>query len=138
MLSRSELSRLEHYLHQHSDKNALIFLHHPPLPFGSAWLDQSRLINGDALFNIVDKYSQVQGILCGHAHQAYETHREGVSILSAPSTCIQFLPHSQKFALDTLAPGYRWLELHSDGTFKTGVERVKDFESTVDFTAGGY
>lgn len=138
LLSRAELSRLEHYLHEHSGKNTLIFLHHPPLPFGSAWLDQSRLINGDALFNIVDKHSSVRAILCGHVHQAYETYRESVSILSAPSTCIQFLPHSQKFALDTLAPGYRWLELHSSGTFKTGIERVKDFESTVDFTASGY
>jgi Icc protein len=138
LLGRTELSRLDHYLNQHNDKHAMLFLHHPPVPVGSAWLDKSRLTNPDDLFNITDKHSNVRGIISGHAHQAYETHRQGVPILTAPSTCIQFLSHSQQFALDTLSPGYRWIELLSDGKFKTGVERVKDFENTADFSAKGY
>jgi Icc protein len=137
-LSRSELSLLDHYLTEHADKNALVFLHHPPVPFGAAWLDKSRLINPDDLFNITEKHSHVRGIICGHAHQDYQTHHRGLPIISAPSTCIQFLPHQQEFTLDTLGPGYRWMELQSDGKFKVGVERVKDFENTVDFSAKGY
>lgn len=138
LLSRSELSRLEHFLSQHHDKHAMLFLHHPPVSVGSAWLDKSRLTNPDDLFNITDKHSNIRAIISGHAHQAYETHRQGVPILSTPSTCIQFLSHSQQFALDTLSPGYRWIELQADGKFKTGVERVKNFENTVDFSATGY
>jgi len=138
LVGRSELSRLDHYLGQHSDKHAALFLHHPPVPVGSAWLDQSRLTNSEDLFNITDKHSNVCGIFSGHAHQDYQTHRQGVPILTAPSTCIQFLSHSQQFSLDTVAPGYRWIELLPEGKFKTGVARVKDFENTVDFSAKGY
>ncbi len=138
LLNHTELSRLEHYLHQYPQKNTLIFLHHPPIELGAAWLDQSRLVNGEELLSLVEKYPQVQGIICGHVHQAYETYYKNISILSAPSTCIQFLPNSQRFALDTVAPGYRWIELASNGKYKTGIERVKEFENTADFTAEGY
>lgn len=137
-LSRTELSQLDHYLGEHTDKHAMLFLHHPPVAFGSAWLDKSRLTNPDDLFNIVNKHKHVSAIMCGHAHQDYQTHHQGIPIISAPSTCIQFLPHHHEFALDTLAPGYRWIELASNGKFKTGVERIKEFNNTVDFSAKGY
>lgn len=138
LLSHTELSRLAHYLEQDSTKDTLIFLHHPPVPVGAAWLDQSRLINAEALFECVDKYATVRGIICGHVHQVFEGYHKHIALLSSPSTCIQFLPLSHKFALDTLAPGYRWIELQQDGNFKTGVERVKNFENTADFMAEGY
>ena len=54
------------------------------------------------------------------------------------STCIQFHPDSFDFVLDTVNPGYRWLDLNADGTLKTGVSRVKNKRYAVDFSGIGY
>jgi len=138
MLGRTELSKLEYYLTQHSTQHTLIFMHHHPVPAGSKWLDNLALKNTEDFFDVVDKYSQIRGIICGHIHQVLETQRQGIPILSAPSTCIQFKTHSEHFALDNLNPGYRWFDLEPDGAFNTAVERVKNFENTVDFNSTGY
>lgn len=138
LLGRSELSRLAYFLSEHTDQHALIFMHHHPVQTGAKWLDQLALINADDFFSIVDQYSQIRGIICGHVHQVFETQRKGVPILSAPSTSIQFLPAVDDFTLDDINPGYRWFELQPDGTFKTGVERVVNFNNTVDFSSEGY
>jgi Icc protein len=138
LLGRSELSRLSYFLSEHPAQHALIFLHHHPVPVGSKWIDSQVLINAEDFFAIVDKYSHIKGIIFGHVHQVFESQRKGIPLLSAPSTCFQFLPGNDAFALDKINPGYRWLELKPDGTFETGVERVVDFENTVDFTSQGY
>ena len=44
--------------------------------------------------------------------------------MSTPSTCAQFLPRSDFFALDERPPGLRWLELHADGRIETEVAWV--------------
>ena len=44
--------------------------------------------------------------------------------MSTPSTCAQFLPRSEFFALDDRPPGLRWLELHADGHIETEVAWV--------------
>jgi 3',5'-cyclic-AMP phosphodiesterase len=138
MLGRSELSRLAYFLSEHPDQHALVFMHHQPVPVGSQWLDNLGLLNAADFFAITDKYPQIRGIIFGHVHQAFETHRQGVPILSAPSTSVQFLPGQEKFALDLINPGYRWFDLNPDGTFKTGVERVVNFDNTVDLSSEGY
>lgn len=138
LLGRSELSRLEYFLSQHPQQNTLVFMHHHPVTIGVKWLDKQVLINADDFFDITDLHSQIRGIICGHVHQVFETHRQGVPILSAPSTCFQFVPNTPNFALDDISPGYRWFDLNPDGTFKTGVERVVNFNNTVDFSSTGY
>jgi len=137
-LGRSELSRLEYFLSQHPHQHTLIFMHHHPVPIGVKWLDQQIVMNADDFFDITDQHSQIRGIIFGHVHQVFETHRKGVPILSAPSTCFQFAPNTADFALDDINPGYRWFELKPDGTFKTGIERVVNFTNTVDFSSRGY
>jgi len=37
-----------------------------------------------------------------------------------------------------LAPGYRWLTLHSDGSFETEVKRANEFEFELDLQSNGY
>jgi Icc protein len=138
LLGRSELSRLEYFLTQHPNQHTLVFMHHHPVPVGVKWLDRLGVINAEDFFAITDRYSQIRGIIFGHIHQVFETHRQGVPLLSAPSTCIQFMPNVEHFALENINPGYRWFDLNPDGTFKTGVERVKDFENTADFLSEGY
>ncbi len=137
-LSKNELSQLDFYLSQHQEQNVAIIMHHPPVSVGSKWVDNLRLNNADQFFEIVDRYLHVKAIICGHVHQAFETVRKNVKIMTTPSTCIQFKTNSTNFALDKLNPGYRWFDFNPDGTFNTGVERVTNFLNTSDFQSGGY
>ena len=123
-LAASELGRLEAALSQHPDRHALICLHHHPLPLGSRWLDSVALANPEALFAVLDRHPQVRALLWGHVHQAWEGERRGVRLLATPSTCLQFKPDSDAFAVDVRPPAYRWLELSADGRLDTGIEWV--------------
>ena len=44
--------------------------------------------------------------------------RNGVRYLTTPSTCFQFLPAVDNFAVDTRPPGFRWLDLVPDGSHR--------------------
>ena len=63
----------------------------------------------------------MRALTWGHVHQAWEGERRGVRLLATPSTCAQFLPASDDFAVDTRPPAYRILELAADGGIQTGV-----------------
>lgn len=115
---------------------AVVFLHHHLQPIGCQWLDEQRVSNADAFFSQLPDC--VKAVICGHVHQASENEHRGVSLLTTPSTCIQFKPGSEDFALDDLSPGYRWLRLHPGGELETGVSRVSGVEFQVDYAANGY
>ena len=133
-----ELAFLESALQAATGKHVLLALHHQPVPVGSTWLDQQRVGNADEFFKIVDRYSCVRGIIWGHVHQVFETERNGVKLMSVPSTCVQFQPGSHDFAVDKASPGYRWFDLYADGRILTGVSRVNGVEFVVDYTVKGY
>jgi Icc protein len=136
-LSRAELARLERALDRHPDLQVLVALHHQPVPIGSDWLDTMAVDNRAALFRILDRATQVRGVVWGHVHQGFEQQRNGVRLLGAPSTCVQFRPGAATFALDHATPGYRWLELHPDGRIETGVERLETYPAEFDLLSGG-
>ena len=46
---------------------------------------------------------------------------KGVRLLATPSTCAQFLPNADDFAVDPRPPAYRTLELRPDGSLLTEV-----------------
>lgn len=120
-LDEAELDGLRTSLTANTSLHTLVCIHHQPIPMGSRWLDGVGLRNADEFFEIVDQYSQVRGILWGHVHQASDRRRRGVRLMSSPSTCSQFRPNSDDFALDVRPPGYRWLDLANNGTIQTEV-----------------
>ncbi|MGH8282251.1 MAG: 3',5'-cyclic-AMP phosphodiesterase [Gammaproteobacteria bacterium] len=121
-LDEAELRFLESALMRAHEFNILIALHHHPVPIGSTWLDRIALDNAGEFFDVVDRFDNVRGILWGHVHQAFESKRKGIRLLATPSTCVQFLPGSESFSIDTRPPGMRWLTLHVDGRINTEVE----------------
>lgn len=123
-LAEAELDALDRTIRGHDARHVLICVHHHPRPLGSAWLDTMVIDNGDELLRRAVRHGRVRAILCGHIHQEYDTELQGMRLLGTPSTCIQFLPGSDDFALDTAAPGWRWLRLQPDGTIDTGVVRL--------------
>lgn len=137
-LSEAELTLLDETLSERPDLHTLVCLHHHPVEIGSVWLDRIGLHNRDAFFNVLDKFENVRGVLWGHIHQEWESNRNGVSMLATPSTCIQFLPKSSGFAVENIAPAYRWLSLHADGRIETKVYRADNFKFDLDLKSTGY
>ncbi|WP_026244349.1 3',5'-cyclic-AMP phosphodiesterase [Dasania marina] len=137
--SEQELHYLQQQLDNAGDSHVLLCLHHHPVNIGCAWLDEQKVSNADDFFTIVDSCPQVRGIVWGHVHQQLDSQRKGVQLMSTPSTCVQFAPASERFKLDRLNPGYRWLDLHADGSIASGVSRVTavDFDIHYD-NADGY
>lgn len=122
-LPLEELTLLENTLAAHPELHALVVLHHQPLPVGTAWLDTMVVDNGADLFAVLDRHPQVRAVVWGHIHHDFTAQRQGVHLLGAPSTCVQFKPATAQPQADSLPPGYRWFELYPDGRLVTGIER---------------
>ncbi len=123
-LSPESLDWLDSQLTSSSDKPTLIGLHHQPLAVDSAWIDGSKVANAEELLGILDNHPQVKLVIFGHIHQEFDCWRHNIRYLGTPSTGGQFKPRSPNFALDEIAPGFRWLKLYPDGKFETRVERL--------------
>jgi len=138
LLSDSQFSFLEKTLQKNTNKHTLICVHHHVLPVGSAWLDQHILKNSQAFLEIIEPFDNVVAVLSGHVHQASDKLQDGVRFITTPSTCVQFKPNSDDFALDSVAPGYRYLQLKATGEIETVVERIDKDAFSVDPDATGY
>lgn len=137
-LSERQLHFLREALTEYPDKHALICIHHHVLPVGSKWLDQHILKNNQQFLDLIADFENVRGVLSGHVHQAGDTVKNGVYFMTTPSTCVQFMPNSDDFALDSEAPGYRYLSLNKEGDITTHIERIEKGAFTVDANAKGY
>jgi len=124
-LSERALADLDSALAAADHRHALVCLHHHPVPMSSRWLDRVGLTNADDFFRVLDAHRCVRAVLWGHVHQSFDSLRRNVRLLATPSTCAQFLPLSDEFAVDPRPPAYRTLELHPDGTVLTEVVWVE-------------
>jgi len=128
----------------HTQQWVLVSMHHNPVPMGSAWLDPMMIANAPRLLSLCEEHDNVQGLLWGHVHQEMDTvqalgaERRQLRLLACPATCLQFGPRSATFALDTVDPGYRVLDLYPDGSMHTSVVRVPGLEITPDLSSRGY
>lgn len=137
-----QLERLQQQLAVIDDNaNIIVALHHQPIPVGSDWIDEQRVEDGDALFELLSGDERLRAIIWGHVHQDFETSDPRLTsarLMSTPSTCIQFAPHNTGFKLHDHTPGYRWFTLHPDGSFDTGVTRLEGVALEQDLQSNGY
>jgi Icc protein len=119
-LAAEELARLDETLRR-SSAHALICLHHHPVRIGSRWLDSIGLANAEDFWRILDSHPHVRAVSWGHVHQTFEGQRGEVKLFATPSTGAQFLPSSDRYAVDSRPPAYRLLELRRDGSIVTEV-----------------
>jgi Icc protein len=120
-LGAEQLAHLDHVLAANPNRHVLVCMHHHPLVMRSHWLDKVGLEDAEQFLAIVRHYRNVRGVVWGHVHQALDCLVAGVRFMASPSTCAQFLPGSDDFALDNRPPGYRILDLMADGTIATEV-----------------
>ena len=137
-LDEGQLEFLEKCLSRYADKHSLVVLHHQPIDIGCQWLDKIGLNNKQAFQQIISKHKNVKGVLWGHIHQEFQQTIDGVSWIATPSSCVQFTPGSVDFSADDKAPGYRYLNLFSDGRIESVVHRIDNIEFTVDYSIKGY
>jgi 3',5'-cyclic-AMP phosphodiesterase len=123
-LGEPALQLLDNALRGAPARHALVCLHHHPVTMRSRWLDTVGLSNADAFFRVVRRHPQVRAVLFGHVHQGLDEMQDGVRILATPSTCSQFKPHSDDFAVDDSPPAWRTLALHADGRLDTELKQL--------------
>ena len=115
--------------------NLLVATHHPLVAVNSPWLDKDRIQNAAELVDWLSECSaKLRAIVFGHAHQEVNGVIQGLDVYGVPSTCFQFKPASESFAIDDALPGYRWLflspqkdpqtNMHERGQIETEVRRA--------------
>lgn len=114
-ISKDELLRLDTVLDTSDAEHVLIYLHHPPLPVNSKWLDTVGIDNAQIFLDLITRYPNVRGAIFGHIHQNFDSSYQGIRIIGTPSTCRQFEAGSDEFAVDDNPPAYRRINLLSDG-----------------------
>lgn len=120
-LGEAQLEFLQQALAATPRRHALVCVHHHPVALRSRWLDGVGMTNGAAMLDVIRKFNSVRAVVFGHVHQYYDAIHEGVRLLGTPSTCSQFRPRSDEFAVDDRPPAWRTLDLHADGTIDTVV-----------------
>jgi Icc protein len=123
-LTKNELARLDTALAQ-APKHALVCLHHHPIAMSSRWLDSVGLAEPQEFWSVIDRHANVRAVVWGHVHQAFDGKRGDVRLLATPSTGAQFLPKSDRYAVDSAPPAYRSFELHADGRIDSQVHWVE-------------
>jgi 3',5'-cyclic-AMP phosphodiesterase len=123
-LVKNELARLDAALCE-SPQHAMVCLHHHPIAMGSRWLDGVGLADTQDFWKIIEAHSHVRAVVWGHVHQAFEGARGNVRLFATPSTGAQFLPKSDRYAVDSRPPAYRSFELHADGRIDSAIHWVE-------------
>jgi len=125
-IAPEEFDRLDLIISESSAKHIMVCLHHPPIPMGSTWLDTVGLKNGDELLERLQAAGRVRLLVFGHVHQPYDAEHLGIQVVGTPSTCSQFKPGSDDFALDDRPPAYRRITLNSDGSSSSELVWVEE------------
>ncbi len=102
-----------------------IFMHHPPIPMNSPWMDRISLTDSSQMQQIVLDNPHIRFVSCGHVHHE-SAHKLGTAdVFTTPSTGLQFDPNGDEPAFADEPPGYRVFQF--DGTdFQTEVRRLRE------------
>ena len=123
-VGESELAAMRAALANGSEPHVLIGLHHQAQDVGSRWIDAKGMPRNAGLRAEIARHDRVRAVVWGHVHQEFRLRSDDIDWLATPSTCVQFAPASDDYAIDPLPPGYRVLDLLPDGSVETRVERL--------------
>ena len=104
---------LDQRLSEAQERPTVIFMHHPPVKCGVLETDMDGFAGADLLGDVLEKYTNIERVLCGHIHLPSHVRWRGTVVSAAPSMGMQLgldltLKRPSEFFLE--APGY---QLHS-------------------------
>jgi 3',5'-cyclic-AMP phosphodiesterase len=116
-----QLRWLDEALGRASDAPTLLALHHPPLATGLPGWDAINLTVADreALARVVEKHPQLCAIVGGHLHRTAAGVLAARPVFSAPSACLQALPHFEGNDVAFVDPPGFALHVYFDGDFSS-------------------
>jgi Icc protein len=110
-LDSLQLTWLRQDLDASRGQPTLVFVHHHPWPLGLAWIDAMLLHNGEELLRLLQTYPEVRWVICGHVHIDQVMQRDGVTVMTTPSTCVQLSKVSQTPKMFPGPPGFRLIQV---------------------------
>ncbi|MET9312774.1 metallophosphoesterase [Kribbella sp. NPDC003505] len=117
LLSADSLAWLDGVLREPFDGPLFVAMHHPPLELHHPVMDQWKLMDSDALAEVLTG-KPVTAILTGHVHNAIVTTFAGHPVLGAPgirsTVPLPFEPHTDSVVDPTAHPGLAF-HLHTPG-----------------------
>lgn len=120
---------LDERLSETKEQPTVIFMHHPPVKCGVLETDVDGFIGADRFGDILEKYTNIKSILCGHIHLPTHIGWRGTVISIAPSMGIPLvldltLEQPSQFTLDV--PGYQLHYWSSDKNLVSHALFVRD------------
>jgi Icc protein len=113
-LDPAQLAWLDRDLARQRGRPAIVFVHHHPWPLGLAWIDAMRLRNGEDLVVRLRAHDRVRWLICGHVHLDQVIARDGLTLLTTPSTCVQLSKVSQVVKILPGPPAFRVVDVDGE------------------------
>jgi len=109
-ICRARAAWLDERLSEDRERPTVIFMHHPPVKCGVLETDMDGFDGADLLADVVEKYTNIERILCGHIHLLTHVRWHGTVVSTAPSMGMQLgldltLKRPSEFIVE--APGYQ-------------------------------
>lgn len=117
-----QLDWLRSQLQQH-EVPTIVFVHHPPVSVGSAWLDKIGLDDAAKLAELLQEFQHVRLIGCGHIHQELAASLGEAVVFATPAVGPQFRPRVEELEIEPAPPACRVFELRAGGMWSTQVLR---------------
>jgi len=119
LLPEAQLRALRREVEE-GDLPLTVFVHFPPGPLGSPWLDGGMLmLNGEDLHQaLVAARERLRGVFFGHVHRGMQVFRDGVLYSSVGSTFCQFTawPSDERPGFEAGGPGcFNFVTLTPEG-----------------------
>jgi Icc-related predicted phosphoesterase len=90
-LCTTRLAWLDEQLAKDTHKPTIIFMHHPPVKIGVIEADIDGFIGAEKLAAIVERYNNIERIICGHVHLQTHTRWHGTIVTTAPSVSMELV-----------------------------------------------
>ncbi|WP_373650725.1 metallophosphoesterase [Schlesneria sp. DSM 10557] len=118
-LGSDQIQWLKERLTASRSLRTLLFLHHPPVPVHSPWLDKIGLQDAADLKLLLNEFPQVRLIGCGHVHHEIVASFGHTTVFSTPAVGPKFRPRTEQLVIDLGPPEYRLWELAPNGSWTT-------------------
>lgn len=110
-------------------EETLLFMHHPPLYCGCAFMDgKYPLKNISEVWPIIKDLKHINHIFCGHYHTEKTVIKDGKNVFLTPSTMAQFDNQTPDITILHRNPGWRIIEWDGE-TLRTAVDYCMLFTS---------